>query len=36
VAGRCYVEMYHDWDNIAAQLETIYQQSIQDVQRTAS
>ena len=34
VAGRRYVEVHHHWDAIAAQLETIYQRSMQDVQRT--
>ena len=32
-AGRHYVESYHNWDSIAAQLEAIYLQSIRDVQR---
>ena len=33
-AGRRYVEAHHDWNAIAAQLETIYLRSIKDVQRT--
>ena len=33
-AGRRYVETHHHWDAIAAQLEIIYQRSMQDVQRT--
>jgi glycosyltransferase involved in cell wall biosynthesis len=33
-AGRRYVEAHHNWDDIVAHLETIYQRSIKDVQRT--
>lgn len=33
-AGRRYVEAHHHWDAIAAQLETIYQRSMENVQRT--
>jgi glycosyltransferase involved in cell wall biosynthesis len=33
-AGRRYVEAHHHWDAVAAQLETIYQRSMQDAQRT--
>ncbi len=29
-AGLAYVQQHHDWDGIAAQLETIYQQAIAD------
>jgi glycosyltransferase involved in cell wall biosynthesis len=36
VAGRQYVEAHHNWDDIAAHLETIYQRSIKDVQRTSN
>ncbi len=32
-AGRHYVESHHNWDSITMQLETIYLQSIQDIQR---
>jgi len=31
VAGRRYVERHHDWNTIAAQLESIYARSIRDV-----
>ena len=31
-AGRRYVETHHDWNTIAAQLESIYEQSIRNVQ----
>jgi glycosyltransferase involved in cell wall biosynthesis len=31
-AGRRYVETHHDWNTIAAQLESIYERSIRDVQ----
>ena len=27
VAGRQYVEMYHDWDRIAAQIERVYEEA---------
>jgi glycosyltransferase involved in cell wall biosynthesis len=33
-AGRRYVEAHHHWDAVAAQLETIYQRSSENVQRT--
>ncbi len=32
-AGRRYVEAYHDWNKIAAQLESIYQQSVENVKQ---
>jgi glycosyltransferase involved in cell wall biosynthesis len=32
-AGRRYVETHHDWNDIAAQLESIYQRSVESVKR---